>query len=120
VRLDVVLPVKYRVYTGNPIFQENFNVGRTSDLSSGGMSIMVSKPLVAGAKLDIELELDEQLHPYLVGKVLGGDDKVFDGIPRRVEKVNFIELDPDTREMIMKFIFDYQRKIARKDKKIRS
>jgi c-di-GMP-binding flagellar brake protein YcgR len=116
VRLDVVLPVKYRPFTGNPVFDNVFNVGRTYDLSSGGMKLTVGKPLKTGLKLDIEIELGKETHPFIVGQVLGGEDLVVDGISRRIEKINFIELDPEAQEMIMKFIFDYQRKNVRKVK----
>ncbi len=117
VRLDVVLPVKYRKYTGNPIFISNFNVGRTIDLSSGGIKLSVSRPIPVGSKLDMEIELDDQTASYVVGKVLGGEDKVIDGIGRRIEKINFVELDPEAQDMIMKFIFNNQRKQVRQSLK---
>jgi len=118
VRLDVVLPVKYRKYTGNPIFVSHFNVGRTIDLSVGGIKLSVSKPLAVGLKLDMEIELDDQTSPYIVGKVLGGEDKVVDGVARRVEKINFLEVDPESQDMIMKFVFENQRKQVRQEKKL--
>jgi hypothetical protein len=68
-------------------------------------------------KLDIEIELDDQTSPYIVGKVLGGEDKVVEGVARRIEKVNFLEVDPDSQDMIMKFIFENQRKQVRQEKK---
>jgi c-di-GMP-binding flagellar brake protein YcgR len=117
VRLNVVLPVKYRKYTGNPVLRGQFNVGRTHDLSIGGIKMTVSRPIPAGTKLDMEIELDEDLRPYLVGKVLGGEEKIVDGISRRIEKVNFIEVDPEAQDMMMKFIFGHQRKEVRKDQK---
>ena len=117
VRLDVVLPVKYRKYTGNPSFHGSFNVGRTKDLSIGGVKMSVSKPIPVGTKLDMELELAEDVRPYIVGKVLGGEDKMVDGISRRIEKVSFAEVDSEAQDMMMKFIFDHQRKEVRKDKK---
>ena len=117
VRLEVVLPIKYRKYTGNPSFHGSFNVGRTRDLSIGGVKMSVSKPIPAGTKLDMELELGDDIRPYIIGKVLGGEDKVSDGISRRVEKVSFIEVDPEAQDMMMKFIFENQRKEVRKDKK---
>ncbi len=117
VRLDVVLPVKYRKYTGNPVFHEFFNVGRTNDLSIGGIKMAVSTPIPAGTKLDMEIELGEDVRPYVVGKILGGEDKVMDGIPRRIEKVSFLEVDPEAQDIMMRFIFDHQRKEVRKDKK---
>lgn len=116
VRLDVVLPVKYRSYTGNPVFEDVFNVGRTYDLSSGGMKLTVSKHLKPKEKLDLELELNENSRPYIVGMVLGGEDKEIDGIQRRIEKINFVEVEPDAQEQIMRFIFEFQRKKVRKDK----
>ena len=117
VRLNVVLPIKYRSYTGNPVFQENFNLGRTNDLSIGGVRMSVSKPLTAGAKLDMELELSEDNKIYVVGKVVGGEEKTEDGVARRIEKISFLEVDSDAQDMMMKFIFEHQRKEVRKDKK---
>jgi c-di-GMP-binding flagellar brake protein YcgR len=117
VRLEVVLPVKYRKYTGNPVLKGEFNVGKTYDLSVGGTKMTVSRAIPVGTKLDMEIELDDDLRPYLVGKVLSGEDKVIDGISRRVEKVSFVEVDADAQDMMMKYIFDHQRHDVRKDKK---
>ena len=116
VRLDVVLPVKYRKYTGNPVFREKFNVGRTNDLSIGGIKMSVSKAMPGGTKLDMEIELDEDNRPYVIGKVLGGEDEFFDGISRRIEKVSFLDVDSEAQDMMMKFIFYHQRKDVRKEK----
>ncbi len=114
VRQDVVLPVKYRKYTGNPVFEDLFSVGRTLNLSSGGIMLTVGTPLKSGDKLDLELELTDRVRVYLTGKVLGGQDSVVDGIPHRVEKVSFLDVDDDTQDLIMKFIFDDQRRSLRK------
>ena len=117
VRLEINLPVKYRPYTGNPVFQSHFDVGRTNDLSIGGVKLSVSKPIPAGTKLEMEIELDDDNRPYIVGKVVGGEDKVLDGVSRRIEKISFTEVDPDAQDIMMKFIFETQRKEVRKDKK---
>lgn len=114
VRIDVILPVKYRTYTGNPVWDLNFSVGRTINLSSGGMMLAVNQALAPEAKLDMELELNDKTRLYLVGKVLGGEDMMVDGVSRRVEKINFIDLDDDSRDIIMKFIFNRQRAELRK------
>ena len=118
VRLNVVLPVKFRKYTGNPVLSGNFNVGKTNDLSIGGMKLSVSRAIPAGTKLDMEIELDADNRPYVIGKVLGGEEKVVDGIARRIEKISFVEVDPDAQDIMMKFIFEHQRKEVRKDKKV--
>ena len=116
VRLDVVLPVKYRRYTGNPVFQANFNVGRTVNMSVGGVKLSVSTPIPIGTKLDMEIEITDSLKPYVVGKVIGGEERVIDGISRRIEKIGFVEIDKDAQDVMMKYIFDSLRKVVRKDK----
>jgi hypothetical protein len=116
VRLDVVLPVKYRRYTGNPVFQANFNVGRTVNMSVGGVKLSVSTPIPVGTKLDMEIEITDSLKPYVVGKVIGGEERVIDGISRRIEKIGFVEVDKDAQDVMMKYIFDNLRKVVRKDK----
>jgi c-di-GMP-binding flagellar brake protein YcgR len=114
VRIDVILPVKYRTYTGNPLWDQNFSVGRTINLSSGGMMLAVNMALAPEAKLDMELELNDKTRLYLVGKVLGGEDMMVDGVSRRIEKINFLDLDDESRDIIMKFIFNRQRAELRK------
>jgi hypothetical protein len=116
VRLDVVLPVKYRRYTGNPVFQANFNVGRTVNMSVGGVKLSVSTPIPVGTKLDMEIEITDSLKPYVVGKVIGGEERIIDGISRRIEKIGFVEVDKDAQDVMMKYIFDNLRKVVRKDK----
>jgi len=79
VRQEAVLPVKYRKYTGNSVFDDLFSVGRSLNISSGGMMLVVGTPLKTGDKLDLELELTDRARVYLVGKVLGGSDTEIDG-----------------------------------------
>ena len=117
VRQEVVLPVKYRKYTGNSLFEDLFSVGRTLNLSSGGMMLSVGTPLKVGDKLDLEVELTDRVRVYLVGKILGGTDSEVDGVYRRVEKVEFLDMDGDTQDLIMKFIFESQRRNLRKGRK---
>jgi c-di-GMP-binding flagellar brake protein YcgR len=116
VRLDTVLSAKYRRYTGNPVFQSNFNVGKTINLSVGGVKLSVSTPIPTGTKLDMELELSESVKLYAVGKVIGGEEKVIDGISRRIEKISFLEVDKEDQDLMMKYIFNHLRKVVRKNK----
>jgi c-di-GMP-binding flagellar brake protein YcgR len=116
VRLDAVLSAKYRRYTGNPVFQSNFNVGKTINLSVGGVKLSVSTPIPTGTKLDMELELSESVKLYAVGKVIGGEEKVIDGISRRIEKISFLEVDKEDQDLMMKYIFNHLRKVVRKNK----
>jgi c-di-GMP-binding flagellar brake protein YcgR len=117
VRQEVVLPVKYRKYTGNSVFTDLFSVGRTLNLSSGGLMLSVGTPLKTGDKLDLEVELTDRVRVYLVGRVLGGLDQQEDGVEHRIEKVEFVDVDSETQDLIMKFIFESQRRNLRKGRK---
>jgi len=117
VRQELVLPVKYRKYTGTAVFDDLFSVGRTLNISSGGMMLLVGTPLKTGDKLDIEMELTDQVRVYLVGKVLGGSESESDGIQQRIEKIEFLNMDDDTEDLIMKYIFESQRRNLRKGQK---
>jgi c-di-GMP-binding flagellar brake protein YcgR len=117
VRQELVLPVKYRKYTGNSVFNDLFSVGRSLNVSSGGMMLTVGTPLKTGDKLDLEMELTDQVRVYLVGKVLGGSNDEIDGIQHRIEKIEFLNMDADTEDLIMKYIFESQRRNLRKGRK---
>jgi c-di-GMP-binding flagellar brake protein YcgR len=117
VRQEAVLPVKYRKYTGNAIFNDLFSIGRTLNISSGGMMLTVGTPLKVGDKLDLELELTEKARVFLIGKVLGGSVSEIDGVPYRIEKIEFLDIDADTEDFIMKHIFESQRRNLRKGRK---
>jgi c-di-GMP-binding flagellar brake protein YcgR len=117
VRQELVLPVKYRKYTGTAVFDDLFSVGRTLNISSGGMMLLVGTPLKTGDKLDVEMELTDQVRVYLVGKVLGGSDSESDGVQQRIEKIEFLNMDDDTEDIIMKYIFESQRRNLRKGQK---
>jgi c-di-GMP-binding flagellar brake protein YcgR len=117
VRQEAVLPVKYRKYTGNSVFDDLFSVGRSLNISSGGMMLVVGTPLKTGDKLDLELELTDRARVYLVGKVLGGSDTQIDGVPHRIEKIEYLDMDADTEDLIMKYIFESQRKNLRKGRR---
>lgn len=117
VRQELVLPVKYRKYTGTAVFEDLFSVGRTLNISSGGMMLLVGTPLKTGDKLDVEMELTDQVRVYLVGKVLGGSDSESDGVQQRIEKIEFLNMDDDTEDIIMKYIFESQRRNLRKGQK---
>jgi c-di-GMP-binding flagellar brake protein YcgR len=87
------------------------------NISSGGMMLTVGTPLKTGDKLDLEMELTDQVRVYLVGKVLGGSDDEIDGVQQRIEKIEFLNMDDDTEDLIMKYIFESQRRNLRKGRK---
>jgi hypothetical protein len=48
--------------------------------------------------------------------VIGGEEKVIDGISRRIEKISFLEVDKEDQDLMMKYIFNHLRKVVRKNK----
>jgi c-di-GMP-binding flagellar brake protein YcgR len=110
VRVEMTVPVKYRTFRNSSEFQSSFNVGRSKDISVGGLKCAVSKHNPIETKLDIEIELSDTLSAYVVGKVLGGEDRVIDGIVHRFDRVTFLQMEPDVQELLMRQVFEQMRR----------
>ena len=116
VRVDLTVPVKYRAFRNDSIFQSNFNVGRSKDLSVGGLRWAVAKHNPIDTKLDMELELPDDMCAYVVGKVVGGEDVVINGITHRFDRVAFLDMDKEVQDLLMRQVFDSMRRKGMKGK----
>jgi hypothetical protein len=110
VRVEITVPVKYRSYRNDSIFRANFNVGRSRDMSVGGLKVSVSKHNPVDSKLDMEIELPDSMPAYVIGKVVGGEDVVIDGIVHHYDRISFVDMDKEIQDVIMKQIFENLRK----------
>ena len=110
VRVEMIVPVKYRNFRNDSIFQSNFNVGRSRDLSVGGLKFAVTKHNAVNSKLDMEIELPDALSAYVTGKVIGGEDVVINGIIHRFDRISFLEMDKDVQDLIMRQVFESLRR----------
>jgi hypothetical protein len=110
VRVEITVPVKYRTFRNDSIFRSNFNVGRSRDLSVGGLKFSVSKHSPVDSKLDMEIELPDGMPAYVIGKVVGGEDYVIDGIVHHYDRISFVDMDKEVQDVIMKQVFDNLRR----------
>jgi c-di-GMP-binding flagellar brake protein YcgR len=110
VRVELIVPVKYRSFRNDSIFQSNFNVGRSRDISVGGLKFAVAKHNPVNTKLDMELELPDALSAYVTGKVVGGEDVVVNGIVHRFDRITFLEMDKEVQDLIMRQVFESMRR----------
>jgi c-di-GMP-binding flagellar brake protein YcgR len=105
-RIELTIPVKYRAFRNDSIFSSNFSVGRSKDISVGGLKLAVGKHNPVDTKLDMEIELTSNLYAYVVAKVLGGHDEEINGITPRFDRVIFLEMDKEIREALTRHIFE--------------
>jgi c-di-GMP-binding flagellar brake protein YcgR len=86
------------------------------NISGGGMSFFSDTPYNIGDVIELKTVL-ENLYPvamYLYGKVLSCE-KIDGGYKIAVE---FINIDEDIRDYIVRFVFHRQRQIIRQQKEI--
>ncbi len=110
VRVELTVPVKYRNFRNDSIFRSNFNVGRSRDISVGGLKFSVSKHSPLDSKLDMEIELPDGMPAYVIGKVVGGEDVVINGITHHYDRISFVDMDKEVQDVIMKQVFESMRK----------
>jgi len=110
VRVDMTVPVKYRSFRNDSIFQGNFSVGKSRDISVSGLKWAVGKQNAVNTKLDMELVLSDTLSVYVIGKVVGGEDKTINGIVHRFDRVTFLEVDKDVQQVLTRQVFDALRR----------
>ncbi|HTA75831.1 MAG TPA: hypothetical protein VK791_01600 [bacterium] len=114
VHADLFFPVKYRLFHNDPIFKNNFNVGRSLDVSMESILLAVGKHNPVNTKLDMELELPDGLSAYVVGKVLEGVDDLINGIVYHFDKIALFKLDKEAEDLITHQILETNRKKGRK------
>lgn len=103
-----LLSIQQEGFSSLPVKQVN--------ISGGGMSFFSKTPYNIGDILEIKTVL-ELLYPvamYIYGKVISCE-KIDDGFKIGVE---FINIDEDIRDYIVRFVFHRQRQIIRQQKEI--
>jgi hypothetical protein len=98
------IPVKYRLYRDNPIFDRQFNVGRSRDLSLNDLLLAVGRHSTVNTNLDMELDFAQGQSAYVVGKVVEGVDELINGIVHHFDRIVFAKLDKDAEDLIVKQI----------------
>ncbi len=113
---ELFFPVKYRLFHNNPVFQSNFNVGRSVDLSLNNLVLAVGRHNSINTRLDIELELPKGKSAYAIGKVTEGVDETINGIVHHFDKITFARLNEDAEDQIAKQINESNKKHLTKNR----
>ncbi|HEY8349316.1 MAG TPA: PilZ domain-containing protein [Clostridia bacterium] len=116
-RLDCYVDVRYRVvssfYSGSNS-DIPFRKTITSDLSGGGIRLLLDEKLGPGTYLECELfsETDRKIRFY--GKVVRFENVESQGKYRYAAGVAYVDIDEKDREEVIRYIFSEQRKLLKK------
>lgn len=114
-RLKVTLPIYIRELKEDPDQDPGpWLKAYTLNLSGGGARISSNEKLDKGALLECRLELNEE-EVILNGKVVRSQLVEDDPIVRYEIGLSFIDIAESDRDSIIKFIFQEQRKLRKKD-----
>lgn len=109
VRIELLLPIGYRM-AGYPV---DYYSGITSDLSGGGLMLVTSHPIDLDTLLDVRLEISNDFLLECQGRVTRCLPDEFNKKRYKIG-IRFEELDDQTIERIIAFIFQKQRESLRK------
>jgi c-di-GMP-binding flagellar brake protein YcgR len=115
VRIDVNLPVKVRILQAVSD-EDKMLVGKQFeakivDISGGGLSFFLNRPLVPGQLISINFQLSTVAFNGQTGKILKVSLVDVKSVTMYRHHVSFLELDTPSREKIVKFVFEKQRQL---------
>ena len=116
-RLDCVLDVKCReveFVDERPVPKGNFSKGLTRDISGGGACLVVTEGIEKGKYVECELQIMENKIIKFYGTVVRSGKSNEDNKSKYGLGVEFYNIDDRTREVIISFIFEEQRKLRKK------
>ncbi|PKM49861.1 MAG: hypothetical protein CVV02_14055 [Firmicutes bacterium HGW-Firmicutes-7] len=113
-RLDCVLSFQYK----NEDEKEIWNGGIILDISGGGLRFTSNTQLINGEPLICHIQLnfeDEQKHLYVAGSII--ECNIIDFNTNTYEtRVAFDTISNEVREVVIRFIFEEERKRRKKEK----
>jgi len=114
-RFQCSIPFKYRVITNlKEDLESPYIDGRTADISGSGISFTSKARLAINSLIECEMIIDGK-PVYLIGRIircLRVTDEDYDRFEYQVG-VFFSEIEEHKRELIIKFIFNEERRIIR-------
>ncbi len=116
-RLDCSLPMKYRsVVTMNPEYNKEIKFIHTisRNLSGGGLCICVGDRVNIGETLECEVELCTGCSIRFYGTVVRGEENELGSKYKYLAGVAFKKIENRDREIVVKYIFEQQRKLRKK------
>lgn len=113
VRVEVLLPVELR--TAAPGEEPRTLAGTTTDVSEGGMRVILPEPVGPGTELEVRLTLTGGAAAECTGRVLrSGENPNAAADKRYWIAVMFTGVSPAARRELARFVFDVQREQLRK------
>lgn len=107
ISLSVVLTLPDEVEEG-----DRRVVGKTADLSVGGVRVITERPIPEGQRAELRIEGPRSEPMLLQGRVVrGGEDQVASGKVRYWVGVQFTEVSPADRRDLTRFLFEIQREM---------
>ncbi|NMA84739.1 MAG: flagellar brake protein, partial [Epulopiscium sp.] len=102
-RMSCILPFQYK--------DENkeIHTGIIKDVSGGGFRFINAKELALGQIITSKILLSPTQELHIKGKILSGDQSYVELYPYEY-RVQFIEVDSNTQDLIIEYIFQEERK----------
>lgn len=109
-RLELRKKLKYRILDDNFEPTTQLKETYTVDLSGGGLKMVISEEIPLASILDIYLPIIELGDIPIRAKVL----KINQENDYQTVSLEFIDIDEKTRDIIISYLFDYQRKLRQR------
>jgi len=114
VRLKTTLPLTARPVNENGVKEDPCNAN-TIDISGGGLSFSLPRPLVVGTKVSIEIDNVPGIGLFdVMTTVVRSDEVEVKGTKVYHIGVRYINLNPNTQNKLVNFIFELQRQLLAK------
>ena len=116
-RLECSLPVMFRqVESFNPAHSEGVPFKKTlaSNLSGGGIRLLLEEKLEAGKIVECEIRVGEEKLIRFFGRVMRHEVREDEGRFKYEAGIAYIKISKNDREAVVKYIFDEQRKLRKK------
>ncbi|MFW5999090.1 MAG: flagellar brake protein [Halanaerobiaceae bacterium] len=111
-RLEVKKQVKYRLLDSSGEGKGDYNKTVTSDISAGGLKMVIEQDLPQGSELELYLNIKPVKEIPLKGKVVQ-KYTMSDG-KTKAAGIEFMNISSGLRDKIISWMFDYQRKLRQK------
>lgn len=115
VRIEINLPVKVRILQAvseddKALVGKQFEA-KMVDISGGGISFFLNKPLVPGQLISMNFQLTNAAFNGQTGKILKVSLIDVKSTTMYRHHVTFLDIDTPSREKIIKFVFEKQRQL---------
>lgn len=114
-RFDCSIPVFFYIQQSPESSEEYIEIsGHTIDISGGGLSALIDKPVNKNKIIQGKLELESSGHIDFEGRVIRCIKDIINDEIKYFMSISFVDIDYKKREKIVRFIFDQQRLLLKK------